>query len=230
MTKVFYFAIFSLVALVISPLSASAHGHTSFEINGKIYSFTVGSLNEPIAVDDKTGLDLKVVSMAHHDTSEAEHAGAPVEGLGKTLQLELIAGGKKKTLSISPAYGVPGSYRANFVPTIQTTYGYRLFGRIDNVSFDYTWQCNPAGHPAVPADKTETIISKGVTRVEAAGSFGCPASKADLGFPEPSISEHEMRVKTFDSVDKAGMKGNIGMILGGLGLIVGLGSLMKRRS
>src|SRR3989338_7123072 len=105
MHKVFLIALAAILALTINPLPASAHGHTSFEIKGKIYSFTIGSLNEPIAVDDKTGLDLRVVSMAHHDASEGEHAGAPVEGLDKTLQLELIAGDKKKTLSISPAFG-----------------------------------------------------------------------------------------------------------------------------
>jgi len=228
MHKVFLIALAAILALTINPLPASAHGHTSFEIKGKIYSFTIGSLNEPIAVDDKTGLDLRVVSMAHHDASEGEHAGAPVEGLDKTLQLELIAGDKKKTLSISPAFGAPGSYRANFVPTVQTTYGYRLFGTIDNVPFDYTWQCNPAGHPAMPTDKTETKISEGVTRVEAAGSFGCPVAKADLGFPEASASIADLNNKVANSAPVS--RANAGIVLGAVALLVGVGSLMKKRS
>ncbi len=190
LTKLTFAVVFAAFVL---PLGASAHGHTSFEINKKVYSFTVGSLNEPVAVDDKTGLDLKVVSMTHaqHEASEKsgiEAPGKPVDGLDQVLKVELLAGDKKKTLDISPAYGAPGSYHAIFIPTVETTIAYRIFGTIDSVPFDYTFTCNPAGHPKAEEDTKEVEVSPGVVRIEAAGAFGCPAARANLGFPEPAAT------------------------------------------
>lgn len=223
------------------PFAALAHGHTSFLIHDKVYSFTIGSLNEPIAVDDKTGLDLRVIGMSHHaheesEMSGVEHEGEPVTGLEKTLKIEFMAGGKTKTMDISPAYGAPGSYRAYFIPTVQTTYGYRIFGMIDNVPFDYTWQCNPAGHPQAPEDKTEVDVSPGVTRIEAAGAFGCPVPRADLGFPEPSASVYEIRQNAASAVAGATQSaadarkyGMAGVGIGVVALLMGVGA-MRRKS
>lgn len=210
-------------AVLVFPFSTSAHGHTSFEINEKVYSFTVGSLNEPVAVDDKTGLDLKVVSMTHQqhramETSGMEISGKPVAGLDQTLKVELIAGDKKKTLDISPAYGAPGSYRAVFIPTVQTTFSYRIFGEIDGVPFDYTFTCNPAGHPQAEEDTTEVEISPGVMRIEAAGAFGCPAARADLGFPEPTVTSVELLAA--DGIIMGQVSSTRTIALFGLGLAV----------
>lgn len=223
--------------LVASPQLASAHGHTSFEIDEMVYSFTVGSLNEPIAVDDKTGLDLRVSVMAHHEHEESEmsgveHTGKPVEGLDKTLKVELIAGDKKKTLDISPASGAPGSYRAYFVPTVQTTFSYRIFGTIDEVPFDYSFTCNPAGHPKAEEDKTEVEVSPGVMRIEAAGTFGCPVARADLGFPEQSMTTYDLNTKVSEAKDAAGSSktfGMTGIVIGILGLVASAGAWMKRK-
>ncbi len=231
-----------LASVLSLPSAASAHGHTSFEIHEKVYSFTIGSLNEPIAVDDKTGLDLRVVSVTHDEhvaskKSGVEQEGTPVTGLEATLKVELAAGGKKKTLSIVPTYGAPGSYRAYFIPTVQTTYAYRIFGMIDNVPFDYTWQCNPAGHPQAPEDKTEVEVSPGVTRIEAAGAFGCPVQKADLGFPEPSVSLYEMNQNmttvvgdASKGVAEARQYGIAGAGIGIVALFVGIGAVKRKNS
>lgn len=223
----------TLLILGVAPL-ASAHGHTSFEIHEQVYSFTVGSLNEPIAVDDKSGLDLRVVSMAHHNDAAGDHAGTPVSGLEKTLKVELMAGGKKKTLDLLPAFNDPGAYKAYFIPTVQTTFSYRLFGTIDNVPFDYTFSCNPAGHPQTPEDKTETKISEGVMRIEAAGAFSCPTAKADLGFPEASVSAYDLNVNLKSEISEgkvtaanSAARANLGIVLGVLGLLAGAGAWMK---
>ncbi|MCE9549281.1 hypothetical protein K8Q98_02680 [Candidatus Nomurabacteria bacterium] len=227
---------FMLLTALLSPNYASAHGHTSFEINEKVYSFTIGSLNEPVSVDDKTGLDMRVMSMSHHahemaNKSGGEHAGTPVLGLDKTLKVELIAGDKKKILDISPAYNEPGAYRAYFIPTVQTTFSYRVFGTIDNVPFDYTFTCNPAGHPQTDEDTREVEISKGVTRIEAGASFGCPVARADLGFPEPSMTTYELDTKASDAkstANTARIFGIVGIVFGVLGLTSG--ALMKKKA
>lgn len=191
----------SLAALAFSlslllPAVASAHQHETFRIGGKTYVFTVGSLNEPVIVDDKSGVELEVAlqpaahdnNAAHADGSAEHDEGTPVLGLEKTLQVELSAAGKTKTLPITTQYGKPGAYKAVFIPTVATTLTYRVFGTIDGSAVDLSFSCNPAGHPATPEDNTETKLSDTVTRVGKSGSFGCPQVKADLGFPEPAPS------------------------------------------
>lgn len=223
-----------LLTMTVSPRVASAHGHTSFEINGKVYSFTVGSLNEPVAVDDKTGLDLRVGSMSHHAhemSAGGTHATTPVVGLEKTLKVELIAGDVKKVLDISPAYGDAGAYRAYFIPTVQTTFSYRIFGTIDTVPFSYTFTCNPAGHPQTEEHTKEVEISKGVTLLEKAGAFGCPVARADLGFPEKSMTSFELDTKAAQAkstANSAGVFGIVGVVFGILGF--SSGAFMRKKA
>lgn len=228
----------AIAALVftISPQLASAHGHTSFEINEKVYSFVVGSLNEPVAVDDKTGVDLRVTRMTHAE-HEAIEAGAtitakPLAGLETTLKVELQAGDKKKVLDFSPAFRDPGAYRAYFTPTIQTTYAYRIFGTLDGTPFDYTFTCNPAGHPRSEDDKTEVEVSAGVKRIEQGGAFGCPVAKADLGFPEASMTTYDLKNAVSEAknqADSSGTKGMVGIVVGVLGLVAGVGAWMRKK-
>lgn len=238
MKKYYLVLLLAMAALLltVSPQLASAHGHTSFEINEKVYSFVVGSLNEPIAVDDKTGVDLRVTSMTHaeHEAIEAGATitGKPVTGLEATLKVELQAGDKKKVLVFSPAFRDLGAYRAYFTPTIQTTYSYRIFGTLEGTPFDYMWTCNPAGHPKAEKDKTEVEVSPGVTRIEAAGSFGCPVAKADLGFPEASMATYDLKNAVSEAKDQAsssGTKGMAGIVIGVLGLVAGVGTWMRKK-
>lgn len=232
----FPLVLLALLTMTVSPRLAFAHGHTSFEINEKVYSFTVGSLNEPVAVDDKTGLDLRVGSMSHYAHEMAEmsggsHTTTPVVGLEKTLKLELIAGNVKKVLDISPAYNDSGAYRAYFIPTVQTTFSYRLFGTIDNVPFDYTFTCNPAGHPQTEEETEEVEISKGVTLLEKAGAFGCPVARADLGFPEKSMTSFELDTKASQAKSTANTSrvfALVGIAIGVLGL--SSGALMRKKA
>lgn len=212
--------VFLAVASLVSPNFVSAHGHTSFEIKGRVYSFVLGSLNEPVTVDDKSGVDLRVTSMAHRTEG---HEGTPVTGLEKTLQVELMAGDKTKVLNFSPAFGEPGAYQAYFIPTVQTTYSYRIFGTIDEVPFSYTWTCNPAGHPQTALDTSVIDVSQGVRRVELGGTFSCPTPRADVGFPEPSITTYDLN-KEIQSAKTSAMTahtfGIVGMTFGIIALAV----------
>jgi hypothetical protein len=222
------------LALLTLPALASAHERQLINIGGTDYLFTVGSLNEPIIVDDKTGVDLRVKIADPKDPTNASASGAkPVTDLDQTLKVEVIAGDKKKTIDLSPAYNDPGAYKNAFFPTVQTTFSYRFFGTINNNAVDITFTCNPAGHIASPEDKSEVKLGEGVTRKYKTGQFGCPEAKDDLGFPEASMSVnglhenvHEemeamhtsMMNNTPDQTGAALSFGLIGTILGGIAL------------
>jgi hypothetical protein len=213
---------------------AIAHENHTYRIGGKTYQFTVGSLNEPIAIDDKTGLDFRVAALAKPGAE-----GTPVAGLDQTLKVELVAGGKKKVFNIQPAFGQMGAYRTAFYPTVQTTLSYRIFGTVDNIPVDVSFTCNPAGHPRSPDDNNEVKISDQVTRLSKRGAFGCPVAKADLGFPEPAASNYDVETR-LNNVDaavaearaeagRARWLGFVGVALGALGIAFGAMSRLGRK-
>lgn len=226
-------ALSALIAL-LAPAAASAHEHQEFVINGARYEFTVGSIGEPVIVDDKSGVELSVMKMpaerpgeAHDHASGDEHsAGTPVSGLEATLKVEVIAGDAKKTFDLAPTRGEPGAYHAVFFPTVATTLIYRFVGTIDGVQVDLPFTCNPAGHPRTPDDTGETEISDGVTRVHKTGAFGCPQAKADFGFPEPSATLADLSAPAASGPDAATIAA---LALGGIGSALGLANLLKNR-
>lgn len=212
-----------LLSLFVLPASAFAHEHQTFRIGDKTYDFVIGSLNEPVNVDDKSGLDL-AVSVANEHAEDETHvegdshaASTPVQGLEKTLKVELQAAGKTKELPITTQYGKPGSYKAIFIPTVATTLTYRIFGTIDGNSVDLSFTCNPAGHPASPEDTTELKISDAVTRISKSGAFGCPVAKAELGFPEPSAA-----IVDLANDDDSSATGSIALALSAVALAFGV--------
>src|ERR687889_1165206 len=174
---------------------AFAHQRQLFTIGDKDYLFVVGSLNEPIFVDDKSGVDFAAYWPNATDPLNSDTNGTrPIEGLEKMLKVEISAGNKNKTLDFEPAYGEPGNYEAPFFPTIETTYNYTLFGDINGTAFRATWTCSPAGAEETPVSDNSTIqLSQGVIRKSITGSFGCPLPRSDAGFPEPYMSNLEIQ-------------------------------------
>ena len=220
----------SIFAVLALPMAALAHETQQFKIGDKEYSIVVGTLNEPTVVDDKAGVALIVTQLgvpstaAVHDDGDGDAAsGAPVEGLDKLLKVEVSAGDKKKVFELTPQWGTPGSYEAVFFPTVQTTLTYRFFGRINNVPVDFSFSCNPAGHPQVADEKVAVEVSKNVTRTLKRGAFGCPLGKADLGFPEPAVAMVDL-AKNGETTPDVGM---IGLIVGCIALLVGIGAWVK---
>ena len=118
-----------LVSSYLLHQNVYAHQRQLFTIGNTDYLFVVGSLNEPIFVDDKTGVDFAAYSPDPADPVNSKANGTkPIEGLENILKVELAAGDKKKVLNFEPAYQNPGHYEAPFFPTIETTYNYTTAG------------------------------------------------------------------------------------------------------
>lgn len=185
------------LAVIISFVSvtsqAFAHQRQLYTIGGQDYLIVIGSLNEPIFVDDKSGVDLRVLRADPNNPMNSSAEGAaPVEGLEETVQVELAAGNVTRVLQLEPAFGEPGAYEAPFYPTVATTITYRLFGTINNTPVDLTFTCTPTGEAGAAADNSTVQISEGVVRKGIEGGYGCPAPLTDAGFPEPLISNNEI--------------------------------------
>lgn len=239
MPRKVFFALPFAAALLLSAAPAFAHEQQVFRVGGKEYTFVVGSLGEPVFVDDKSGVDLRVTrsplkgekAPATADDGDGDHeeAGIPVAGLDKTLKVELIAGDRKLVQDLAPAYGQEGAYRTTFFPTVATTITYRVFGQIDGQDIDVLFTCNPVGHPQSPEDTKEVQMSETVTRIKKTGAFGCPKDKADAGFPEPSPSLRELAAKASASEVAPATRPSqaLPVGLGLVGTLLGIAALMK---
>jgi hypothetical protein len=192
-------AIVTSAILAISPIgiiqnTAFAHQRQLFTIGDKDYLLVVGSIGEPLYVDQKSGVAMSAYWPDPSDPVNSQANGTkPIEGLESMLKVDVSAGDKNKTLNFEPAFGEPGSYEAPFYPTVKTTYNYTVFGNINGTNFKATWTCNPAGGEGTPISDNSTVeISPNVTRKSMMGSFGCPQPLSDAGFPEPMMSNQEI--------------------------------------
>ncbi len=215
---------------------ASAHERDTYKIGDKYFVFTVGSLNEPFVVDNTSGVDLRVSQVAA--PGGAKQNGSAVTGLEQTLKVELAAGDKKETLSFDPSDEAPGAYAANFIPTVQTTYSYRIFGTINKTPIDLTFACVPGEVSETAEDNSQMKISEAITRVNKVGAFGCPAARKTMGFPEPALSSFELNQNTQNLSAAAQMAAKqastaqalsiVAIVIGLLGLVVA-GIAWKRK-
>src|SRR6476620_7945932 len=117
----------ALLIFSINSQIAFAHQRALFNIGGKDYLFVIGSQNEPVFVDDKSGVDFFAYTPDPKDPMNSQANGTkPVEGLENTLKVIVSAGNKNQTFALEPAFRDPGHYNAPFYPTVQTTYSYTL--------------------------------------------------------------------------------------------------------
>ncbi|MFZ0647244.1 MAG: hypothetical protein WAM27_03380 [Nitrososphaeraceae archaeon] len=173
---------------------AFAHQRQLFTIGDKDYLFVVGSIGEPLYVDQKSGVELFAYWPDPSDPVNSQaNATKPIEGLEKMLKVDISAGDKNRTLDFEPAFRDPGHYEAPFFPTVETTYNYTVFGNINGTTFNSTWTCSPGGGESEPISDNSTVeISQNVTRKSIMGGFGCPLPVSDAGFPEPMMSNQEI--------------------------------------
>ncbi len=221
------------VALIIvaTPLLAYAHERRVYQIGAKDYTFVVGFLNEPVVVDDKAGVDLSVMlgngapmMGLDGDMDGSPAVTDPATGLEKDLKVEVSAGSEKKVFDFAPAYGAPGHYRAIFYPSIATTYTFRIFGTIHNVPVDVSFSCNASGQ--APADNMQAVkISDGVTQKMSSGAFGCPSPKSDHVFPAPQATLASLDQKVMDG----STKGTVAIVISLVGLVAGMGAILRSR-
>jgi hypothetical protein len=166
---------------VLAATPALAHERQTFRVGDRTLLFVVGSLGEPVYVDDKSGVELRVKVADPSDPGNASAPKAvPVTGLEKALKVELSADGQKKVLDLAAAYNDPGAYKAVFFPTAPTTLSYRFFGTIDGHDFDTTFTCAAAGHAMGSHTDHPGHNEPGMIHE---GGFGCPKAKEDVQFP-----------------------------------------------
>jgi hypothetical protein len=183
MTPILRAILVGLAVMGLLVVPAAAHQRQLLQIGTTDYLVIIGFLHEPVFTGDKSGVDLAVLvpDPANPTDSRAQNV-KPVEGLEKTLRVEVKAGPQSRDFELKPAFRQPGRYEAWFFPTVATTYTYRLHGTVNGVPVDLSFACNPTGHVATE-DKSVVKVSNDVTRKALIGSFGCPQARQEAEFP-----------------------------------------------
>jgi hypothetical protein len=119
-------AALAIAAVTLALLPTAARAHESRAV-GK-YQFVVGFMAEPVFVGQMNGVALRVQLPGATPT--------PVEGLEKTLQVEIthVASGVTRTVPLRTVFRDPGHYTAHLLPTVAGQVRFRFFGTIEGVT------------------------------------------------------------------------------------------------
>lgn len=172
------------MTMLIGGQTAFAHQRQLLTIGGKPYLLVAGSVNEPVYVGDKSGVELFAYTPDLKDPLNDKANGTkPVSGLEKTLKVEVSAGPKNKTLDFDPDDDNPAHYTATFFPSAQTTYTYTIIGTINNTPVHISYTCVPGAGDDTPGNNNKVTLSNGVVRDGTAGGFPCPLPREDVTIP-----------------------------------------------
>lgn len=177
----------SFLLTVVTINFVFAHERQVINVGGVDYLFIIGSLNEPVVVGDKTGLDLKIALADKKDYSTTtSKAVIPILDLEKTLKVQNITeSGYLKDFDIAAAWGKPGNYTTLFYPTSSNIFSYRIYGKIKDTEIDLKFTCNSKGHvmQEMKHDANNKMQNGNFEIKYMSGSFGCPKEKEDFLFP-----------------------------------------------
>lgn len=190
-----------LVALVVVATSmilmvGSALAHENREVGE--YELTVGFSEEPAIVEEPNGLFLRVQRGTGDD-------GEPVEGLAGSLEAEIIYGAQRLPLEIEPAFGSPGEYTADVIPTAAGAYTFRIFGSIEGLEIDESFTSGPDTFSEVTSRQSLTFPNQ-------VGTVGDVQTTAD---------------DASDSASTAMLLGIAGLAFGVVGTLIGVTAFMR---
>ncbi|MSQ37126.1 MAG: hypothetical protein EXR61_02285 [Chloroflexi bacterium] len=136
------FRVLSFVAAVAVALSmllalsqpAAAHERR----NLGPYQLVVGWLNEPAFVGETNAVDITV-------TDTRVTPAKPIEGLEKTLKVEILAGGLTAgyKADFRTRFGLPGKYAADIIPTKAGAYKFKVTGKIESLDVNEIFESGP---------------------------------------------------------------------------------------
>jgi hypothetical protein len=101
------------------------------------FQLVVGFLSEPAFAGMVNGVDLNI--------TDTRANNKPVEGVEKTLTVDIIVGGLTRTLALPlrARFGLPGRYAADFQPTRAGAYTFVFKGKIDSTDVNERFESGP---------------------------------------------------------------------------------------
>lgn len=129
----------TVLVLIITTMSlATQPGSAHERRNLGPYQVVVGWLAEPAFAGVMNAVDFRV-------TDTRSTPAKPVEGLEKTLTVEVFQGGSTTPFSapFRTRFGNPGAYAADIVPTREGGYRFVIRGKIESLEVNETFESGP---------------------------------------------------------------------------------------
>jgi hypothetical protein len=187
------------IALLAGLTTPTASAHERRTVANNKADVVVGWIVEPAYVEEPNGVDFRVMKAG---TTE------PIEGLEKSVKVEVTKGATKKTYDLKTRFGMKGAYTADLIPTSIGDYTFRFFGEIDGAPINETFESGPGRFNAIQA-----------------------LALTQFPAPLPSTAQLEAQVTAANAAaDSARTLGLAGIVVGVIGIGVGAAALLLRRS
>jgi len=116
------------IGLLLPGLIIEAYAHTVDSVGE--YRLEIGWMNEPVVSGETNGIELYVSPLVSNIPLEDQEFHDGINGLEKTLKIELVFQGKKIILPLDSDHNIPGKYYAFVNPTVSGYYQVNLLGNI----------------------------------------------------------------------------------------------------
>ena len=188
------------VAVCLLALAAPAAAHERRTTGG--VQAVVGWSNEPAYVGFPNAVAITL----------SDQAGQPITDLGADeLKVEVSFGGQKTAaLPVEPAFrvgafGTPGEYRADLIPTRAGEYTFRFFGTVKGQPYDQSYTSGEE-------------------------TFDSPRSPADVSFPakDPTAGELAASIRQLSNRNDSGAGGTVPLGVAVLALLIALAAFFRR--
>ena len=211
MTRTMIRAVAALIAGlgVFLAVASDSSAHERRAIADK-FTFVVGFDQEPVFLESKNAVFLRV--------SDSQ-TNQPVEGVEKTLKVDVTNSNQTRTFDLVARRTAPGTYTADVIPTKGGSWVFQFKGDINGTPINERFESGP-------------------------GRFNEPAPQSDLQFPAqlPSMSDVAQQLQTGGTapeaastsgtapdvqraLDRANSARTLGLTLGGGGVVLALASL-----
>jgi hypothetical protein len=116
-------------------------------------------------------------------------------------------------MPLTEAFGNPGLYRAEFIPTSPGSYRFRIFGEIEGTAIDETFESsNTTFDEVTPADEVQFPIKLKAPRETENAARGALTAANEASSEASDAS---------DSASTATLLGTIALVVGLIGLVLG---------
>ncbi|HZP96486.1 MAG TPA: hypothetical protein VFC31_09155 [Candidatus Limnocylindria bacterium] len=127
----------TIVVVVATLLLFSGPADAHERRNVGPYQFVVGWLNEPAFAGQLNAATVRI-------SDPRENPAKPVEGLEKSLKIEVIQGGLSPfTGTVRAVFGQPGLYALDMYPTVAGQYRFKVTGTVGTTSVNETFESGP---------------------------------------------------------------------------------------
>lgn len=209
----------ALLALMLVGVAApSAEAHERRQVGP--YVFVVGFQNEPAYVEEPNGASLTVFRTD----------GQPVEGVDKTLKVEISTGGASRTFNLKPVFNRPGAYVAEFIPTKTGGYTFRFFGTIEGQEINERFESGPNRFDEVQGKADLEFPASVPTNGELAAQIRAGRAAETQWGATPTSEQLKQALDRADNARTTGIVvGTIGIAAGLAGVALALVALHAQR-